>query len=235
MSYDPKNAIRPDRTGLLSMGEIIQGVVSDDQSSLRVSGTITVDTTGLATSANQVLQLAKTPALGVAGTPSADVITVQGTGYTGTSTVTRAANQTPYSIGDVVGGALTIATAGPSGGNVMITALRLLWNITALPSGMSTFNLYFYDVTPPSAIADNSPFTFGSGDRANFLGHVDNLSVAAIGVGTQSVQGELVGFLEQFKLAAASTSLFAYLVTNAAYTPAANSETGALTMKGILP
>lgn len=199
------------------------------------------DTDGLATAANQTTQiaaaasqLAKTPALGTAGTPSADVITAQGVGYTGTSTITRAANQTPYSAGDVVGGPLTIATAGPSGGDVLITSVRLLWNISALPSGMGNYTLYFYNATPPSAIADNSPFTLGSGDRSAFLGLIDNLVVSAVGVGTQSVFGRLAGFLAQYKLVA-GTSLYAYLVTNAGYTPAANSETGTLTTKGILP
>lgn len=169
------------------------------------------------------------------GTPGTEAITVQGAGYTGTATVTRAGNTTPYNAGDVVGGALTIANVGPSGGEVMIDTIRLLCNITALPSGMGPFSLYFYNVTPPSAIADNSPFTMGSGDRASYVGQITGLTVAAIGTGTLTIGGELNGFLNQFKLASGSTSLFAYLVTGAGFTPAANSETYALTVKGIIP
>lgn len=147
----------------------------------------------------------------------------QSSGYTSSATVTRAANQTPYNIGDVVGGAIEFATAGPSAGSVIITDIRILWNITALPSGMGLCRWHFYSVTPPSAIADNSPFTLASGDRASYLGHVDGLTVAAVGTGTLSPQGELNAIVKKAKLA--GTSLFAYLETLTAYTPAANSET----------
>lgn len=194
-----------------------------------------VTSTGTAVLPTGAATAAKQPALGVAGTPSADVITVQGSGYKGTATATRGANQTPYTAGDVVGGALAIINAGPSAGDVLITNVRIMLNITALPAGMTNFTLHVYNATPPSAIADNAPFTLGSGDRAAYLGHIDNIPAVAVGVGTQSVQAQLSGLLELYRLAAASTSLFAYLVTNAAYTPAANSETYDLTTRGLLP
>ena len=168
-----------------------------------------------------------------AGTPSGTATTVQGVGYVGTSTVTRAANQTPYTANDVVGGALTIATVGPSSGNIIITGARIMFNITALPAAMTTFSLYLYNVTPPSAIADNSPFTMGSGDRASFLGRISGLSSYLIGTGTSSVYAELENINYQFKMGA-TTSLFAYLVTDGAYTPAANSETYTITVPSLL-
>jgi hypothetical protein len=159
---------------------------------------------------------------------------VQGQGYLGTATVTRAANQTPYAINDVVGGALTIANVGPSSGDVLITSVRVLLNIDALPSGLQSFTLHVYNATPPSAIADNSLFTLGSGDRAAYIAHIDNIPVSALGTGTQSVQAQLDNIVQQFRTVG-GTSLFAYLVTNQAYTPAANSETYSLVMRGILP
>jgi hypothetical protein len=170
------------------------------------------------------------------GAPSnAAAVTTQGVPYTGVAAITRAANMTQYSIGDVVGGVLTIANAGPAGGDVLLAGLRLLWNINALPSGMGPFTLHLYNAAPPSAIADNSPWTLGGGDRGVYLDHIDGLTVAALGTGTQTVQGALNEFLGQFKLASGSTSLFAYLVTTAVFTPASNSETGVLTTKGFLP
>lgn len=169
---------------------------------------------------------------GTPGTPSTAVTTVQGVAYTGTSTVTRAANTTAYTAGDVVGGAITIASAGPSGGgDVFITAIRIVLNITALPSGMTTFGLRLYNVTPPSAIADNSPFTFGSGDRASYLGKITGIVAAAEGTGTLSVVAVLENVNQQFAIP--STGLFGYLVTDGAFTPAANSETYTLSIKAV--
>lgn len=167
-----------------------------------------------------------TPAGGTTpGAPSATTATtVQGIGYTGTFTVARAANTTAYTAGDVVGGALTLASIGPASGEIIITAVRIMLNITALPTGMSTFALHIYDATPPSAITDNSPFTLASGDRANYLGKITGITAAAEGIGTQSVVARLENVVEQFKIASGS-QLFAYLVTDAGFTPAANSET----------
>lgn len=147
--------------------------------------------------------------------------------FTSAATIQRAANQTPYSIGDVVGAAFELPLVGPSGGWIDLLGLRLLWNIAALPAGMTTFDVQLYNVAPPSAIADNSPWTLASGDRVSYLGKIPGLPVAALGTGTQSVGGQLDGFLAQRKLT--SASLFGYLVTPSAYTPAANSETGTLT------
>lgn len=168
------------------------------------------------------------------GTAATNAFTTQGTPYTGTSTVTRAANQTPYTAGDVVGGALTIATAGPSGGDVIMDALRLMLNITALPAGMTSFTLHVYNATPPSAIVDNGVWTLGSGDRAAYLGNIQNIVPALLGTGTATPFAQLQGFIDQYKLVG-GTSLFAYLVTNGGFTPAANSETYTLTTKGFAP
>lgn len=167
------------------------------------------------------------------GTAGSTALTTQGTAYTGTFTVTRPANTTAYTAGDVVGGALTIASVGPAGGgDVLMTAVRLMLNITALPSGMTTFKLALYNVTPPSAIADNSPWTLGSGDRASYLGMIRGILSGAIGTGTQSVEAVLeLSPAQQFTIP--STGLFAYLVTDGAFTPAANSETYTGTIKAL--
>lgn len=168
------------------------------------------------------------------GTPAATAVSVQGRGFLGTATVTRAANTTPYTANDVVGGAITIANAGPVSGDVLITSLRLLLNLTAIPSGMTSFTLYLYNATPPSAIADNSPFTLGSGDRASFIGYIPNLTVTLLGTGTSTPQAQLTQIIEQVRTVGGS-SLYGYLVTNGGFTPAANSETYTLTMRGVLP
>lgn len=173
-----------------------------------------------------------TTTLGAIGTLTANAISVRSqAGYQGTFTVTRAANQTPYTANDVVGGPLTILTVGPTSGDLLLMSLQLIFNITALPAAMTSFRLYLYSVTPPSNIADNSPFTFGAGDRASFLGYVDNIVPSLIGTGTASVQAQLDALVKQLRMPAGS-SLFGYLVTNGAFTPAANGETYTGTLNG---
>lgn len=169
---------------------------------------------------------------GTAGTPASGVTTTQGLGYTGTSTLTRAANTTQYTANDVVGGALTIASVGPTTGEIFVTGVRITMNITALPAAMTTFSLYVYNATPPSAIADNSPFTFASGDRASFLTRITGLTATLLGTGSSSVFASLENINYQFKITAGA-NLFAYLVTDGAFTPAANSETYSIIVKSV--
>lgn len=175
-----------------------------------------------------------TTMMSVAGTYATNVLNIQGAGFQGNATITRAANQNPYTIGDVVGGAFEITTAGPTSGDVLCTSVRVMYNVTALPTGLQNWTLHLYNATPPSAIADNSPFTLAAGDRAAYICHLDNIPLAALGVGTQTVQGQLDNIVQQFRTVG-GTSLFGYLVTNQAFTPAANSETITFRMRGILP
>jgi len=142
-----------------------------------------------------------------------------GFAYSNALTITRPANQTPYTAGDVVGGALTFTSMGSSAGRIMLTSSQLELDIAAIPTGMSSFILYLYNVTPPSAIADNAPWDLPSGDRASFLGGFNLGSPADLG-STCYVEQNIIN--KQIKLA--GTSLFGYLVTVAGFTPAANSE-----------
>jgi len=135
-------------------------------------------------------------------------------------TVTRPANTTAYSAGDVVGGAITFATGLTSGQHAMITGADLQYQISAIPSGMTSFRLYLYDVTPPSAIADNAAWDFASADRSAFLGYIDLGSPVDLGT-TCYCQVDNVN--HKIKLNG-SANVFGYLVTATAYTPAANSE-----------
>lgn len=153
-------------------------------------------------------------------------------GYQPSVTITRAANTTPYTANDVIGGALTIANAGSTAGHVILNSVRTIFNIAAVPSGMSTMFLFLYDVTPPSAVADNGAFTVPSGDRASLL-TPDGIALGTpvLSRGGSSVVLQANNLNLQFKLAAASTSLFGYLVTSAAFTPAANSETYTMTLQ----
>ncbi len=149
-----------------------------------------------------------------------DSVSVKTTGYTAQTTVTRPANTTPYGAGDVVGGAIQFSTIGPSGGQIVITGADLRIDVAAIPSGMTTFRLYLYNVTPPSAIADNSAWDLPSGDRASFLGYIDLGTVLDL-VATLFVENDSV---QKKILLSGSANVFGYLVTAGAFTPAGNSE-----------
>jgi hypothetical protein len=143
-------------------------------------------------------------------------------------TLTRPANQTPYTASDVVGAAMTFAGVGANGESIVITGAQLELDISAIPSGMTSFKLALYSATPPSAIADNAAFDFAVADRTVFLGIID--------LGTPVKWGntcyvEANNLNKQVKLA--TSSIFAYLITSGTYTPAANSEVYKVTLHTI--
>ena len=148
-----------------------------------------------------------------------------------TAAVTRPANVTPYTAGDVVGGVITFSSFGASNGQlIMLTSAYLRYDVAAVPTGMANMRLYLYDATPPSALADNAAWDLPSGDRSNFLGYIDLGTPVDLG-STLFTQSD--GLNKHVALGAATTSLFGYLVTTGGYTPAANSETFAVVLRGL--
>lgn len=145
--------------------------------------------------------------------------------YVSSVTITRPANQTPYTALDVIGGALTFAAIGPQAGEIEIVGAQLEGDISAIPAGMTTFELHFYSVTPPSALADNAPFDLPVGDRASYLGFITLAQIVDYGASLY-IESANIGK----RLSLASTSLFAYLKTVGGFTPAANSEVYKVTL-----
>lgn len=135
-------------------------------------------------------------------------------------TLTRTADTNAYAANDVLGAAtgstaaLTFASMGPSAAEVTLTSASLEIDASGIISGETSYRLYLYNVTPPSATGDNGAWDLPSGDRASFLGYVD-LGVPVDLGSTLYVQTDNIG--KQIKLS--GTSIFAYLVTNGAYTP----------------
>jgi hypothetical protein len=138
------------------------------------------------------------------------------------ATLTRPADTTAYTAGDVIGGASAIATftdAGPVGGHVLITRASLLIDNGTIQSGMGVMRLHLYDAAP-TAIADNAAFDIPSGDRTKYLGYIDIGTPVDMG-STCFVEtsGESTTVPKQVKLAAGSTTLYGLLETRSAYTP----------------
>jgi hypothetical protein len=138
-------------------------------------------------------------------------------------TGTRPANADAYVAGDVVIGALEFPLV--EGRESLITSADLRIHVAAIPAGMTSFRLHLYDVTPPSAIADNAAWDLAAGDRASYLGYVD-LGSPADAVSTLFVQVDQVNK----QIRTQSTSVFGYLVTNGGFTPAGNSEVYVLSL-----
>lgn len=146
---------------------------------------------------------------------------VTGGGYSPRTSVTRPNDTTQYTAGDVCGAtaaAWTFANVGPANGYIIIQSVSLEVDVTAVPSGMTSFRLHLYNVTPPSALADNAVWDLPSGDRTAYLGYIDLGTPVDVG----SSLYVLSDINRQFPMGT-TTSLFGYLVTNGTYTPSAQA------------
>jgi hypothetical protein len=151
-------------------------------------------------------------------------LTVDGKAYRSTATITRPSNTTAYAAGDVVGDTggsaiISLTSAGPSAGFVIIQSISLVFSDSTVPAGMGAFRLHLYSASP-TAITDNAVFDLVSGERATYMGFVDLPTPADLGSSLYT-QTDYPGRL--IKLAAASTTLFVELETRGAYTPVSAS------------
>ena len=138
--------------------------------------------------------------------------------YISRPTVTRAANTTAYTAGDVVGGVINFK-GFPAQADVLITSADLRIDIASIPSGMTSFRLELYKERPASALADNDAWDLPSGDRDDYIGFVD-IGVITDKGSTLYVQNSDV----RMQVRTGLIGLFGYLVTTGAFTPASNSE-----------
>jgi hypothetical protein len=96
----------------------------------------------------------------------------------------------------------------------MITAASM--EIDSVNLQASAWRVYLYNVTPPSAYADDTAWDLPAGDRASFLGYVDIYT----GVDMGSTQWmEITNLSKQIRLT--GTGAFGYLVNLTTLTPAA--------------
>lgn len=148
-------------------------------------------------------------------------ITLVSVGASAAVSLTRTNDTNPYTANDVIGaatGSTAALTFALASGQFLITSVSLEIDIAAIVSGMSSFNLELYNVTPPSALGDNAPWDLPSGDRASYLGVINLGSPVDVGSTLYVYTAQLN---QQIKLA--SANLFGYLTTVGAWTPAASS------------
>lgn len=133
-------------------------------------------------------------------------------------TFTRPSNATAYTAGDAVGSTdgsaiLEFTNIGTSGSTIMITDAMFEIDVSAVPAGMSTFYLRLYNAMPTS-IADNAAWDLPSGDRSKFLGTLTLSTPSDLGSTLISDNTQL-----NKTITLSGTSLYAVLVTSAAFTP----------------
>lgn len=100
-------------------------------------------------------------------------VDVSGQGYYATATFTPAA--AAYGAGDVISVAQTLTWLDSGGvafpgGELVIVSSQLLISETALQASEASYSLKLFNVTPPSARADNAVWDIPAGDRASYLG-----------------------------------------------------------------
>ena len=118
--------------------------------------------------------------------------------------------------GDVNGGAQTFALAAPPGSKIKINTVSL--EIDGATIETTAWTLHLYNVTPPSALADDAAFDLPSGDRTAYLGSIAIAQVVDLG-STLYVEASNIG--KQLTLASTGTGLFGYLVNGTTLTPQA--------------
>lgn len=121
---------------------------------------------------------------------------------------------------DCIGAAqeLTFMGTGPGECRTINSVSLLIADGTAVTT---TWQVHLYDVTPPSAIADNGVFDITAADRAVYLGFFTIGQTTDTGSTQYAESSSWVG--KQIKLR--GTSVFAYLVAVSAITPAAVTHT----------
>lgn len=192
-----------------------------------VSGTVTANA-GTNLNTSLLATAAKQPALGTAGTASADVITVQGvaSGYplaiglnqlniSQTPTTTNGA----YSAEDVIGGLLTFANAARvSAGSGQIAAITIMCKSPLTTATVPALELAFFNQTFTN-IADNGVWGPSDADMANCIG---TIPIAAWNVTSNNCIATRFGL--NFPYTLTGTSLFAQLITHTAVTLTSTSD-----------
>jgi hypothetical protein len=207
----PRHTLAADDPAVAVLGATTGAAVVTD-----ANGTIQQYLRGLVTRWANALGAGTAAAALRVTTASDDPIVTKLGSYSASATFTpAAASHTGGSagvIGDCNGAAAEIALGAVSAGRVMINSASL--EIDGATAEATAWRIYLYNVTPPSAIADDGALTFDSGDRASFLGFID-LGTAVDHGNTQWV--ETHGINKQIKLA--GTSVFGYLVNLTTLTP----------------
>lgn len=126
-----------------------------------------------------------------------------------------------YSAGDIIEGAKQFfGLADADGDEYFITMSDFIAAVNAVQSGETSYRLHLYNVTPPSALADNAPWDLPAGDRASYLGYLDLGTPVDVGA---SLHVQTAHVNKQVTIP--GTGLWGYLQTIGAFTATAAART----------
>lgn len=133
------------------------------------------------------------------------------------ATATFTSTAAEYTAGDALGGAqeFSFGSLARPAGHITITSATL--EIDGGTIETTAWRLHLFNVTPPSALADNAAFALAAADRASYLGYVDFSQALDLG-DTMFIDMPALG--KQIVLGN-DDALFGYLVNGTTLTPAA--------------
>lgn len=135
-----------------------------------------------------------------------------------------------YGAGDIIEGAKSFDFGAMLGGLCEIKSATLLISHTAVISGETTYRLHLYNVTPPSALADNAAWDLPAGDRASYLGYVDFAQVVDLG-SSVFIATDDINKVINVSSSVSGGLVYAYLQTIGAFTATAAARTVTLNVK----
>lgn len=152
---------------------------------------------------------------------------ISGAGIVASASFTPAA--AAYSAGDIMSVAqqflFTYAdgSAIPSGALIRILTTVMKIDVTAVPSGQTSYSLQAYSVTPPSAQADNDAWTLASADLTSYRGSIALGTPLDLGAAcyVKSQCIDAVTGLPGIDVKLTASSLFGELVTTGGFTATA--------------
>jgi hypothetical protein len=225
-------------TGNTSLGNLDTnlGAVADAAVSAGATGSLAAKLRRVSTDIGTLVTKVAGAAFGTAGTPSADVISIQGVA-SGTviptvldsyatvitsNTTTRPADTTAYAVGDLIANSTTAGSVTPFSfanatrvvaGSGEIQAVRLYKSGTSLTN--ANFRVHFYLATVTPSNGDNGVWLT---PIANYIGSFDVTCDKAFTDGAEGAGLPTVGMVRRFQLPS-GTTLYALLEARGAYTP----------------
>lgn len=164
----------------------------------------------------------------IGGTEAVILADINGRPLAGLSGAYGIASFTPaaaaYGAGDIMDASKEFALVDrngnpiPPGSIIRILSASVKIDVTAVPSGQTSYSLQLYGQAQPSGQADNDAWTLASADLDTYRGSVSLGTPVDLGaclyVKSQALDTDV-------KLADGSSSIFARLVTDGAHTAAA--------------
>lgn len=140
------------------------------------------------------------------------------------SNVTFTPTAAAYGAGDVMSTAKEFsAIAPPDGGMIEIISTSLYIADTAVVAGQTSFTLHLYNVTPPSAHADNDAWDLPATDLAAYLGSLALGTPADLG-SNEWIAVDNIHKLIKVSSSTSGGSIWAELITVGAHTAAATAH-----------